>query len=94
MDSQSIYRKMKKVLKRAQCKDVRFHDLRHTFATTALEHGVDIKTLSAIIGHISSATTVNIKNPHTNKTQSERFDICIIKVKSINWTVSKIYFHS
>lgn len=35
-DSQRIYRKMKKVLKRAQCKDVRFHDQRHTFATTAL----------------------------------------------------------
>lgn len=68
-DSQSIYRKMKKVLKRAQCKDVRFHDLRHTFATTALKHGMDVKTLSAIIGHISSATTIDIYSHITDTMQ-------------------------
>ena len=39
---------------------LRFHDLRHTFATTSLEHGMDIKTLSDIIGHVSTSTTLNI----------------------------------
>ena len=33
IDPQSVYRKMVKILDRAQCKRVRFHDLRHTFAT-------------------------------------------------------------
>ena len=41
----------------------------HTFATTALEHGMDIKTLSAIVGHISSATTIDIYSHITDTMQ-------------------------
>ena len=39
---------------------MRFHDLRHTFATTSVANGMDIKTLSTILGHISSKTTIDI----------------------------------
>ena len=37
-----------------------FHDLRHTFATAAIAHGVDIKTVSSSMGHANAAMTMNI----------------------------------
>lgn len=36
-----------------------FHDLRHTFATAAIAHGVDVKTVSSIMGHANAAMTMN-----------------------------------
>ena len=58
-------------LKREGCKHVRFHDLRHTFATMALENGMDVKTLSATIGHVSAATTMDIYSHMTDTMQMQ-----------------------
>ena len=41
----------------------------HATCRTALEHGMDVKTLSAIIGHISSATTIDIYSHITDSMQ-------------------------
>lgn len=36
-----------------------FHDLRHTYATTAIAAGVDVKTVSSQLGHANAAMTLN-----------------------------------
>lgn len=48
-----------RVLKRAGLPSIRFHDLRHTFATLALQNGVDIKTVSGMLGHFSAGFTLD-----------------------------------
>ena len=50
---------IRRVLKRAGLPYVRFHDLRHTFATLALQNGVDVKTVSGMLGHFSAGFTLD-----------------------------------
>jgi len=59
-DPRAYQKLYKKVLKDACVKDHKFHAIRHTFATRALELGVDIKTLSEILGHANVSITLNI----------------------------------
>lgn len=56
----TAYNHLKALPKEVGLPDIRFHDIRHTFATASLEHGMDIKTLSTIIGHVSTSTTLNV----------------------------------
>lgn len=53
------YRQLKTILQKAQLPSIRFHDLRHTFATHALASGVDAKTLSGILGHTNASFTLD-----------------------------------
>ena len=62
-------KRLSKILERAGCKHVRFHDLRHTFATMALENGIDIKTLAEILGHNTVATALNTYTHSTAQMQ-------------------------
>ena len=59
----------KKILKDAGLPHIRFHDLRHTFATTALQNGVDVKTVSSMLGHYSAGFTLDTYTHITNDMQ-------------------------
>ena len=59
MSPDSVLHMLQRVLKRAGLPRIRFHDLRHTFATHALTSGVDAKTLSGILGHTKASFTLD-----------------------------------
>ena len=68
---ETVARIHKRILRDAGLEDCRFHDLRHTFATVALQNGVDIKTLSGMLGHYSSGFTLDTYTHVTRKMQEE-----------------------
>ena len=49
----------------------RFHDLRHTFATLALQNGVDVKTVSSMLGHYDAGFTLRTYTHATRQKQDE-----------------------
>ena len=69
--SDSAYRQLKKFLSEAGLPNIRFHDLRHTFATLALQNGVDIKTVSGMLGHYSAGFTLDTYTHVTTSAKKE-----------------------
>lgn len=57
-----------------QGRPVTFHDLRHTFATSAIAQGADVKSVSSTLGHSNAAMTLNIyadADPEAKRRASE-----------------------
>ena len=67
----SIVNLHKKILKDAGLEHIRFHDLRHTFATVSLQNGVDIKTVSSMLGHYDAGFTLRTYTHATRQKQDE-----------------------
>ncbi len=74
MEPRTYQNKFQKYLQSAGVKKKNFHILRHTFATNCISNGVDIKSLSEILGHSDVKITLNryvhptteIKRQHMN----------------------------
>lgn len=67
----SVVNLHKKILKDAALPHICFHDLRHTFATTALQNGVDVKTVSSMLGHYDAGFTLRTYTHATRQKQDE-----------------------
>ena len=69
----------KKILNNIGIPYIKFHALRHSFATRLIEHNCDYKTVSSLLGHSNISTTLNLY-VHPSFQQKKK---CIEKIENI-----------
>ena len=60
LNQSNMLKQFAAVLKAANLKHIRFHDLRHIAASIMLNHGIPLLTVSDILGHSQPSTTLNM----------------------------------
>lgn len=70
----TVYHKYKKLLADNGLPELRFHDLRHTYAVNALQSGDDIKTVQGNLGHHTAAFTLDTYGHVSEKMQRDSAD--------------------
>ena len=79
----AVYKAFKEVVKSMGLEQVRFHDLRHSYAVVALESGDDIKTVQTNLGHATASFTLDVYGHVSQKMRqqsAERMETFIQKV--------------
>ena len=66
-----VYRDYKIVVNKIGAPNLRFHDLRHTYAVAAIKSGDDIKTVQENLGHATAAFTLDVYGHVTEKMKQE-----------------------
>jgi integrase len=60
IDPSNLNRRFKKLLEKAKISPIKFHSLRHTYATRLFENDIQPKTVSNLMGHEDIQTTLNL----------------------------------
>ncbi len=71
---QTVLKRFKAVAKRIGRPDAWFHDLRHTYAVTALQEGDDVKTVQENLGHATASFTLDVYGHVSEKMKKESAD--------------------
>ncbi len=70
-----LNKRFKKLLKECNLPDIRFHDLRHSWATMMLSQNIPTKIASSMLGHSNVATTLNIYTHMLTDMQKPAIDV-------------------
>ena len=68
---QTALKRFKAIAARIGRPDARFHDLRHTYAVTALQEGDDVKTVQQNLGHATASFTLDVYGHVSEKMKKE-----------------------
>jgi integrase len=71
LEPRNLFREFKDLLRKASLPDIRFHDLRHSFATLALSQGVSVKVVQEMLGHSDASMTLKVYSHTTPGMQKE-----------------------
>ena len=67
--------KYHKFLKKYNIQDIRFHDLRHTFASLLIEQDVSMKVVQELLGHSTITTSMDIYTHISDKKKEEAMQL-------------------
>lgn len=71
---QTVYLDFKEVVKSIGCPEIRFHDLRHSYAVVSIKSGDPIKTVQENLGHATAAFTLDVYGHVTDQMKQESAD--------------------
>ena len=74
IDRSKLLKRFKAALRRAEIREVRFHDLRHTFGTRMAAQGVPMRVLQELMGHRDFKTTLIYADYAPSEREAERVE--------------------
>ena len=81
---QALYRAFKLVVTELNMKEVRFHDLRHSYAVVSLKSGDDVKTVQENLGHATASFTLDTYGHVTEKMKKDSANRMQAFIKSVS----------
>jgi integrase len=88
MDRSQLLKRFKSALRRARVREIRFHDLRHTFGTRMAAAGVPMRTLQEWMGHRDFKTTLIYADYAPAGNEAELVDAAFARSASINLSIN------
>ena len=85
INNKTLYMNFKRIMKKIGLENVRFHDLRHTYAVNSLRAGDDIKTVQENLGHATAGFTLSTyahATPGMKRESAKRMEGLIAQFRS------------
>ena len=80
INARNLQRAWERTLKRADVRYRKFHNVRHTFASKLLEKGIDIKTISTLLGHSNISITADTYLHIVSETKTSAISVIDFKL--------------